>query len=272
MKKIFGILLAAGLLLALSSGCGEKTSSSGDATGDSMIQMDSSADAAVSADAQESETTSGDAVVAGIDLTTCESISIAVSVADIEIVTGDTAQISYHSSESRFDPTFSVSESSLSITQGNLSDFTTKDAFEGLHIVITLPESQVVTTVSLVDSYGNVTVSGVQIENLAISLDCGEVAVSDVTSVTMDVNNSLGNVTLSDNAFTALSVNASLGDIVVNGVNDVTRYTLALKADLGVLTIDGDSITGLSNEYTQEGIGEGTITLNADMGNITLES
>lgn len=195
------------------------------------------------------------------------SLTIDVSVMDVEIVRGDCLSVSYTASE-KLAPKVSFSNDLLEIKQDSVHQINI-GGNNKCDVRITIP-------------------SDVTIEDVSIDSGVGDVSINDLTAKTGDVSIGVGDLEMNDCEFETLTVDSSVGDTTLNGVkaNDLeadsdvgdiemklpsgtklSDYNIECETSVGEVSVGGKN---QSRSYSSNGTG-GRIDLSTDTGDIKLD-
>ena len=139
---------------------------------------------------------------------------------------------------------------------------------------------------NVANDLGKTTLDGGKLKTLEIKADSGDVSISDVTVDYGDLNLDLGKLTAKNLDSNGLMVKNDSGDINLKGTllgtTDITcdmgkvtvepgapkdQFNYELKADMGKVSIGGESVSGSITSSTSA---KNTLKVNTDMGDITV--
>ena len=107
----------------------------------------------------------------------------------------------------------------------------------------------------------------VEITELNIDNNLGCITLDNLNIVTGQIDADLGDVDLKKVVFKDMDITANLGDIEVDSGNNLDDYSISASISLGSCNING--MKG-SSDYEKVGK-EGTLTIDADLGDIDVE-
>ena len=132
---------------------------------------------------------------------------------------------------------------------------------------LTIPRDKVFSTIELSGGAGNITVNGLNAENLEFKLGVGDVTVNDlVISDNAEIDCGVGDFTVNGGAFNDIELNIGVGNATLNASGTADEYTVYVSRAIGDIAVDGKKI---SSDKTI-GNGSKSIEVNGGMGNLKI--
>ncbi len=165
----------------------------------------------------------------------------------------------------RLKPIIEVKNGVLSISQKQkvkLSLTTDKTSF-----TLLLPSDNPLKEVSVDVDMGNVDMNNFITEKMSIDTDMGNIEGGNITADSTDISADMGNVSLTGMEFSSLEIDTDMGNVDITSRKNLDNYAFACDADGGNINING---TKVSKDYMTTG-SEGTVMIDTDMGNISID-
>lgn len=195
------------------------------------------------------------------------SLTIDVSVMDVEIVRGDCLSVSYTASE-KLAPKVSFSNDLLEIKQDSVHQINI-GGNNKCDVRITIPSDITIEDVSIDSDVGDLNVDDLIAKTGDISMDVGDLEMNDCEFETLTVDSSVGDITLNGVKANDLEADSDVGDIEMKlpSGTKLSDYNIECKTSLGEVSVGGKN---QSRSYSSNGTG-GRIDLSADTGDIELD-
>lgn len=114
---------------------------------------------------------------------------------------------------------------------------------------------------------GNISISNSDFRKAELDADAGNIKIADTATKILKIETDAGNISVSNTTFEDLTVDTDFGSVDVDGIEDIDGYTINCKVDAGVVKVGGASG---GRKYNSTGSGKGTISIDVDAGNISL--
>lgn len=195
-------------------------------------------------------------------------IDIDAQALSINIVTGNENSFEY-SGPKKHTPRITVDDGVATITQKTINPGINNSSGEML-LTITV-NSKNLTDIIIDLDFGEISIDGINADNLWISADCGSIKVKNGSFTDTVVEADLGEVNFTNATFGKfLDINADCGAIIIKNPGDLSDANIEANTDLGNIKISVNDINYSGKSYKHKGSGA-EIKLNADLGEITIE-
>ena len=114
---------------------------------------------------------------------------------------------------------------------------------------------------------GNISVSNCDFRKAELDADAGNISIVNTVTKILKIETDAGNISVSNTTFEDLTVDTDYGSVDVNGIEDLEGYKVNCKVDAGIVNVGGASS---GRKYSSSGNGKGTINIDVDFGNISL--
>jgi hypothetical protein len=216
-----------------------------------------------------------------------DTIAVEADACSVIISTGsvDTIEANYAGDEDLM-PDITFKDGQLLISQHISGHQQTGSFNDGPEVMITIPEGTEVGDINVNMDAGNIEFNyltfacltgeldagNIEFKNctadmVRITTDAGNYELSDCSIDTLALNVSAGNVELTNVDFEIVSVESDFGNIDIDGIDDISYYTIDVESDLATVEISG---VDEGKEYHSVGTGSGVITATCDIGNIEI--
>ena len=199
----------------------------------------------------ESKTTSGGGAPGAFD-----EINADLAIGDILIETGSDYNVSYDNYPEDLVPEIKYDNGTLKITQKNKRtgwNFNQNFTKSG-KIVVTVP-TEATLSLNIDLSMGAFTAKNVALDKVEVNSSMGSVDFKNCNSYKLDLQAAMGSITIDGGSFDSASIDANMGSIEV----DADFEDLEADCDMGSIEIS-----------TSNNIEDLRLSLNTDMGNITI--
>lgn len=170
-----------------------------------------------------------------------QSIDADIKIGSITIETGDNYSYTYSSNKSWLIPEVKVENNKLKISQKGKSN--TSMGNNSATIKITVPESALLDKTKVSVDVGELIIKNISTEKLEVEVDVGEAEIKKVT-------------------FDKADFDVDIGEINVNGIKDLSSYSIDAKASVGEVMVMGSS----GKKYHSSASGNKYIKADVDIG------
>ena len=129
-------------------------------------------------------------------------------------------------------------------------------------VSLSLPKGTKLSTLKGNSSLGDVTLSGLTVQKLDLSLSAGSLTVKNSTISTGDLSNSLGDVSLSDLAIQKLDLKLSSGSVTIDNTTVEKGY---LASSLGDINLNKSKLSDSTIKLSSGSINSQQLTLSGDI-------
>ena len=129
-------------------------------------------------------------------------------------------------------------------------------------VTLSLPKGTKLSTLKGNSSLGDVTLSGLTVQKLDLSLSAGSLTVKNSTISTGDLSNSLGDVSLSDLAIQKLDLKLSSGSVTIDNTTVEKGY---LASSLGDINLNKSKLSDSTIKLSSGSINSQQLTLSGDI-------
>ena len=129
-------------------------------------------------------------------------------------------------------------------------------------VSLSLPKGTKLSTLKGNSSLGDVTLSGLTVQKLDLSLSAGSLTVKNSTISTGDLSNSLGDVSLSDLAIQKLDLKLSSGSVTIDNTTVEKGY---LVSSLGDINLNKSKLSDSTIKLSSGSINSQQLTLSGDI-------
>lgn len=218
------------------------------------------------------------------ELSGIKNISISMDAMEVRFEEGESLSYNYEGPEN-LAPMVNVSGDTLSFENHRRINLN-KEINDKTALVIYVPEEMRFNDVSISLDFGNIQIKKLICANLDIEADAGNIEIyeskfqkSDIEAALgnvetydtflgdADISCDMGNVVLRDADINSLDISNDLGNTEVYLLGKESDYEFSLSVDLGALTFNGKKY---SSSYDSEGDGRKPVSIENDMGNITV--
>ena len=186
----------------------------------------------------------------GFDSKTLEAFDqlvIDASVLGVIVERGTSYSITAKYNNSRLKPEYSLKDGRLYITQRvKRRNFVGNNTSK---VVVTVPYNTSLDKIDIDIDVGAVEMSGFDVDNANIRTDVGAVAVSKLD-------------------FKDLVIKSDVGAVAVELLEDVTKYDISAKSDVGGIQVDNASV---KRRYSNEGTNGKKLRINTNVGGIEIK-
>lgn len=173
------------------------------------------------------------------------SLDLSAQVMGIDIIKGDSFNLSVTSNKQYLIPEYSVKDGVLRIEQNTPK---VMHGANNCHLRLVVPERTKLETMDIKVNVGAVRLKGFDCEECFIQTDVGEITIRDMNYATMDLSSNVGNIT-------------------VEYLDNLNDYEIRADTDVGHVSVDGEKH---KNSYRQAGNSTKSITASTNVGNIKL--
>ena len=129
-------------------------------------------------------------------------------------------------------------------------------------VTLSLPKGTKLSTLKGNSSLGDVSLSGLSVQKLDLSLSAGSLTVKNSTISTGDLSNSLGDVSLSDLAIQKLDLKLSSGSVTIDNTTVEKGY---LASSLGDINLNKSKLSDSTIKLSSGSINSQQLTLSGDI-------
>jgi len=129
-------------------------------------------------------------------------------------------------------------------------------------VTLSLPKGTKLSTLKGNSSLGDVSLSGLTVQKLDLSLSAGSLTVKNSTISTGDLSNSLGDVSLSDLAIQKLDLKLSSGSVTIDNTTVEKGY---LASSLGDINLNKSKLSDSTIKLSSGSINSQQLTLSGDI-------
>lgn len=129
-------------------------------------------------------------------------------------------------------------------------------------VTLSLPKGTKLSTLKINSSLGDVSLSGLTVQKLYLSLSAGSLTVKNSTISTGDLSNSLGDVSLSDLTIQKLDLKLSSGSVTIDNTTVEKGY---LANSLGDINLNKSKLSDSTIKLSSGSINSQQITLSGDI-------
>lgn len=129
-------------------------------------------------------------------------------------------------------------------------------------VTLSLPKGTKLSTLKGNSSLGDVTLSGLTVQKLDLSLSAGSLTVKNSTISTGDLSNSLGDVSLSDMTIQKLDLKLSSGSVTIDNTTVEKGY---LASSLGDINLNKSKLSDSTIKLSSGSINSQQLTLSGDI-------
>ena len=201
------------------------------------------------------------------------SIKIDADVFNLSIRQGEAFSVTYEGA-SRLKPKVSIDGSELYIRQSNdgfhisnLKQLFGDSGDRKCSLTVTVPSDHTLYGMDVSLDLGSIELEELSMSDLKLEANLGNVELEQVNADAMSIDADMGNVELYDMTFKNMEASVDMGNIEVHSLTDLSGYRIELNADLGGVSCNGSS---KGSSYHSPGT-DGSVTIEADMGNIKLD-
>lgn len=196
------------------------------------------------------------------------NLDIDVSVANINISTGDSFAISYKGSQA-YRPEYYIYDNTLKVNQSaNNGHITNALRNSKSELTITVPADTSLTNISCNINAGNCDLSDIKGSDITIHADMGNLGLALCSFNDYNLNVNMGNVDVSQCSFDNMYLNTDMGNISVNLPHSVT-CAYKLDTDLGNINVYG---TNHKNSFSDNLTADKVVTAKTSMGNVNINN
>ncbi|MEL7654411.1 MAG: DUF4097 family beta strand repeat-containing protein [Bacillota bacterium] len=122
-------------------------------------------------------------------------------------------------------------------------------------------------TLKIKSDSGDVTISDVTVDYGDLNLDLGKLTAKNLDSNGLKVKNDSGDINLQGTLLGTTDITCNMGKVTVEPGAPKDQFNYELKADLGKVTVGGESVSG---SISSSAAAKNTLKVNTDMGDINI--
>lgn len=197
-----------------------------------------------------------------------DAISMDISVADLNIQTGDTYSISYDCNRDKLVPKFHLDNGTLVVTQSKARHINFPGSTK-CEITITVPADAILQDMNIDGSVGDMDFSSIRTEKSRFDFSVGDVDLKDSALGECTIDTSTGDIDLENCTFDNLKIDTSVGDVDVITSQDLGDYNITLDTSVGEVSVNGRSH---KTHYEVQGDSGKKLTVDNSTGDISLKT
>ncbi|WP_164995843.1 DUF4097 family beta strand repeat-containing protein [Miniphocaeibacter massiliensis] len=124
--------------------------------------------------------------------------------------------------------------------------------------------------IEIENNMGSVNISDSKLTNLEIDLDMGDFTATSTIFTNLDLESNMGSVEINGQIFGSNELSMDMGELILNLNQSKENTKLIAESDIGSITIDGTTSSGLSTEQIINPNGKEIINLESNIGSIEI--